>query len=238
MSTMRMSNAGDVVSPEELRRQADVQRQVDARAGRKPTPGVPVAAFGDPTKPIVTEPAQPAPAKLSELEALLDARRGELVNLPVLGAAYVAIVPHPQMNEVEAALVREMTRLGLPQTAEFTATTWDIERKARILDVAVRKADDPTHRTALLPPGAWYSGRVDDDLIVACFEVYRDVRARLDPIGVGSLSDEEFAVILDAFKKKDGTTLASFGAVKLTLWLLTTDALQLTSPTPASSPGT
>jgi hypothetical protein len=226
-----MSNSGRKATPEELRKQAEAQRVLDASLRRKPTPGIPQSAL-DGGAPVEQEPTQ-----MSELDALLVARRGELVNLPVFGAAYMAIVPHPVMNEIEAALFQEMARLGLPPLPDFTTTTYELERKARILDAAARKATDPTHATPLLPSGAWAGGKVDDDLIVACFEVYRDVRTRLDPVGAGGLDDVDMAAIGEAFKKKDATSLARFGAVKLALWLVTTDALQLSSPTPASSPG-
>lgn len=198
--------------------------------------GIPPQAWSTPA-PSPVESTPVPQDKLDALDALLDARRGELVNLPVFGAVYMAIVPHDRLNEIESAVLQEMARLKIPALPPFTDTTYELERKARILAAAVRRADDATHTTPLLSQEKWLK-KVDDDLIAACFERYRDVRNRLDPIGIGTLSDEDMALISDAFKKKDGTTLLSYGAIKLVLWLLTMDAQQPSSPTPASSAST
>jgi antitoxin (DNA-binding transcriptional repressor) of toxin-antitoxin stability system len=241
---MKLRNSAKVATDADI---AKIQGQLRS-AGVKLPGGVPASAFGDPSQDLdATAPAAPAAgqSKLTELEALIDARRGETVNLPVLGAAYLQIVPHGPMNDIESALLAEMQRLQIPPTAVFLDTTWDIERKARILAASARRADDPTHSIPLLPQDFWLGKAgpnkdrgVDDHLIVACFEVYRDVCARLDPIGMGSLTPEHASMIMDAFKKKDGTVLVGFGAVLLTLWLLTGDLQPSSSPTPASSTGT
>lgn len=157
--------------------------------------------------------------------------RGEYVELPGIGRAFVRLVGHAESAQVESAVIAEMARLGIPFTPMWTNSI-NLERWARQLAIAVRDPDD--HAKQFGTTEEWMG--VDDDLLIAAGNIYQDIRQRLDPVS-DLLSDDDAKELVEAFKKKDGMSFMAAGVQRLSLWLLSTDALQLSSPTPKSSPG-
>ncbi len=111
----------------------------------------------------------------------------------------------------------------------LTADRFEIERALRTLVRACRDPEDGRPAGSL---EEW--GKLDTDTINMCWQAYGDVRERLDPLG-GSLDPAETELIELAVKKKDARLLRTFGIVKLSAWLASTDAPPSTSPTPSSS---
>jgi hypothetical protein len=158
--------------------------------------------------------------------------RGEIVTLPVLGSVYMQLVGHDVGNTIEGQTFAEMASHGLPPMG-ITGLSYEGERAKRTLAEAVRDPEDHSKPFGTLEQ--W--GKLDDDVIVACWHVYGDVRDRLDPIGLDSLTAEDVAQLDAALEKKNATALRSYGVAKLSLYLLTTAARPAISPTPPSSPG-
>jgi hypothetical protein len=84
---------------------------------------------------------------------------------------------------------------------------------------AVRDPDDPT--VAFGSFEDW--GEIDDEILGVLWVHYTDLRAELDPVAA-EVTEAEAAAILDALAKKNWSLVSSFGSVKLTAWLRTTDA--------------
>lgn len=172
---------------------------------------------------------QPDPTSLARF--LGAGLRGELVTLPALGPAYIELAGHDVVNQIESEVFRELGALDLHPTA-INGLTYDAERARRTLSRCVRDADDRTKPFGTVEE--W--GQVDSDVIAACWQVYADVRYRLDPVGT-ELSEDDMHGIVYALEKKSPTLLRSFGAAKLSLYLLTSAARPASSPTPPSSSG-
>lgn len=160
--------------------------------------------------------------------------RGEFTTLPLLGRVWIELAAHDTLNEVEGETYATMKALGLALDG-VTGLTYDRERLARILARAVRDPDDPKHEKPFGTVDQWM--KLDEDLIVACANVYADTRARLDPVGEDSLTREEMIGIAAALQKKSAMGLRFFGVAKLALYMLTTASPPATSVTPPSSPG-
>ncbi len=155
--------------------------------------------------------------------------RGELVEIPGLGPAWIELSPHETNNTVEAEVFTAMAKLGLEPVA-LNGLTYEAERAVRTLARCVRDADDATHATPFGTVEQW--GKLDSDLIAAAWGTYGDVRLRLDPVGADLLTDGDLAGIRRALEKKSAAALRSYGVAKLSRYLLTTAAPLETSRTP------
>lgn len=193
---------------------------------RKMSGGIPAAALGQ----AAPAAAAAAPTKMAAVRGQV--ARGELVTFPGLGQAYVQLLSRTQATAIEVAVFDAMAKQGLP-AIQLHAFTYDQERYARTLALAARDPDD--HSKPFGTVEEWQAE--DDDIIFAASLVYKDVRSRLDPIGIDSLDDDTESKLVAAFKKKDWSLLRSYGVATLVTWLAT-GALQLaSSPTPASNTG-
>lgn len=172
------------------------------------------------------------PAATSRLAGLLERDlRGEEVDMPLVGRVWVALCPHDATNEIESRTFAEMKRVGLEATGATGLSYW-LEQAKHTLAAAVREIDRIT------PVGSvaeW--GRFDDDVLGACWQVYGDVRERLDPIGLSTITEEDIREIDAAIEKKNTAALRVCGAAKLSLYLLTTAGRRSISPPLPSSSG-
>lgn len=175
---------------------------------------------------------KPAPAAKSCLAVVIDrGPRGELVELPILGRAWVQLVGHEATQQVEADTFRRMQERGL-ELSGVTALSYESERAVLTLARSVRSPED---RDA--PFGSvdeW--SQIDSHLVAACWTVYGDVVDRLAPLDA-DLPQEHRAQILGAILKKNGPLLRSFGVTALATYLVTTESPPATSPTTRSSDG-
>lgn len=172
--------------------------------------------------PVTTAGLTPLSVKL------VNGRRSEDVDLPWIGRARVELVGTTRSQEIESAMYRAMAALGIEQNG-VTFDRFELERAVRILADAVRDPEDNAKPFGTLEE--W--GSLDNDVIGACWQVYGDVRERLDPLST-PLSVSDRLAIETAVKKKDARLLRSYGIAKLSAWLTTTDDLLSISPTPSS----
>lgn len=173
-----------------------------------------------------------APKPTLFAQARVATPRGEYVTLPLFGRAWIELAGETVSNEIEGAVFAEMKRLDLPPIA-LNGLTYDSERTARTLAWAVREPDNIAERFGTLEE--WLS--LDIDMVNACGIIYADVRERLDPIGLPTLSKDDFEEIRATLEKKDLRHLRSFGVAKLSLYLATTAGQPASSPIPPSSAG-
>ncbi len=164
-------------------------------------------------------------------------RRGELVELPGIGKAWLELLGAVVDQDVYAEAVAAMATRGLQLTV-LTGERFLLELAYRTLARAARDPDDQT--TPLGSVDDW--GMVDSARLNAAWHVFDDVRERLDPVA-SALSDDDRAAIAFAVKKKDAMLLRTYGTVKLSGWLASTDVLPSTSlppssPSSVSSPAT
>ena len=185
------------------------------------------------TTPLAKKLAGAAPAAArSPLAAVLErGARGELVELPVLGPAWVQLVGAEDVQRIEADVFRAMKERGLDPTV-LHAMAYEADRAVRTLACAVRSADD--RAAAFGTEIEW--GKVDSDTIAACWEVYMDVRERLAPMDA-PLTPERRAELERAYAKKNATSLRAFALRELVTWLLSTEFPPATPPTTKSSDG-
>jgi hypothetical protein len=182
-------------------------------------------------------PAEDELSKLGRFRAL--GSRGKLVTLPVLGPAWIELVSHDALNEIEGETWAEMERLRVP-LAHVTSATFEADKTVRCLARAVRDPDDPTHAKPFGTVEEWV--QLDSDLVAAINLAYLDVRAELDPVGIaggewGELSEDDRKAITSAVEKKNRMRLLSFGTVALSSYLLSMAAQREISPTNSSSIG-
>ncbi len=179
----------------------------------------------------VAAQATPAPSQSTRLgkRATLTGARGEDVVLPELGRVYFELPGARCWQEVEAAVAAEMHRLGRGDLTLANAASYEVETALRVLAISAREPDD--HSQAIGTLEQW--GGLDNDVINIAWHAFGDVRERLDPISLEPSSDDMFAIAA-AVKKKDARLLRTFGCVKLSAWLATTEEPQSTSPIPSS----
>jgi hypothetical protein len=174
----------------------------------------------------VVAPASPVRALTRTLAA---GRRGELVVLPHLGQAWVELPGAVAWEEVQITARRELAAAEL-ELEITTAEVFEMKLARHTLARAVRDPND--HAVAFGTLEEW--GELDPDVINSAWQVFGDVRERLDPMSL-ELSDNERATIEIAIKKKDGRLLRSFGITKLAIYMLSTDAPPPISQAPSSS---
>jgi hypothetical protein len=173
----------------------------------------------------------PKPTKLAGVGIL--GGRGELVDIPLLGPAWIHLLPQKQGNQVESEVYIELEALKL--TAMGSRITFDGEQAVRTLARAVRDPDDPTHKTPFGTLEQWQS--LDYDVVAAAWQCYADVRHRLHPLDTLTLSEDDLRDIRAALEKKSAPLLRYYGVAKLSLYLLTTESQRASSTTSQSSPG-
>lgn len=173
---------------------------------------------------VIAHAAKPSAA--GRLAAVLaGVRAWQPIKVPTLGIdAALILVGTARQVEIEAEVTRLMDSRGLEQSM-LTLTPWELERSVRLIAEAVVELDIEKRGDA--PP----LGTVDDwghlppATIVELRRMYDDFSELHDPVH-DELDDAALREIEDAFKKKDSTRLRGFGARRLSLWLLSTDALR------------
>lgn len=173
-----------------------------------------------------TEASLPAASPLGRLIA--NGRRGENVTLPFFGEVRIELVGATAAQEVEAAVHKRMGERGVDPSG-YTSDRFELERAVQTLALAVL---DPITKQPFGTVAEW--GDLDSALVNIAWQAHGDVYERLDPLAT-PLTDDEKSAIEAAVKKKDAALLRTFGCVRLSLWLATTDAPPSTSPTPRSS---
>jgi hypothetical protein len=146
--------------------------------------------------------------------------RGELVEMPLVGRVWVELVGEQAVDEIEGATLAAMKADGL-EPIGLNAMSYDSCRTALTLAWAVRNPENKDERVGTSEE--WRG--VDIDIILACGLVYNDVRERLSPIAMGSLTQEQLDEIRLAIEKKNAVRLRRAGVVALSLYLLSTAAL-------------
>ena len=152
------------------------------------------------------------------------------VDLPVLGKAKLRLLGHHEEQAVNDELARWLAgkREGGLELAGAGVTA---ERAVRTLAIAVRSPIDPA-----LPFGSadeWAT--LDHGVIGAAWSRYEDLQEELDPCRDDvELSEAERAEIAHAVKKNSHTLLITFGAAKLTGYLLSSASQPASSSPPTS----
>lgn len=128
------------------------------------------------------------------------------------------VVSRNETFQLKAEARKFFAAAGMPldNHAAFGAEEWQNEIALRMLAVAVRNPRDPGLPLASLDE--WRE--LDDDQVDALWVEYRDFALRVDPVGQRELSDEEFARIDKAAKKKDLTSTMLFGSRRLALFAM------------------
>ncbi len=175
-------------------------------------------------------PVAGAPSLLAAARATC--LRGELVTLPKFGKAWIELAGERAVTEIEGAVFAEMEALKLPPIG-INARSYESCRHRHTLARCVRS--EANHEIPWGSVEEW--GNVDSDLLIACAIVYADVRERLDPVGMDTLTQDDFDAIRIAIEKKNPILLRSYGVVALSIYVLTTASPLSTSPIPASSTG-
>lgn len=158
--------------------------------------------------------------------------RGEYVEMPMFGRVWVELVGEAATGEIEGATFAAMKAEGLDPIA-LNMRAYSQCRDALTLAWAVRNPEDHAERVG--SQDEWRE--LDVDLIVACGLIYADVRERLSPVAMGSLTKDQIEEIRLAIEKKNATRLVDAGVVALSLYLLSMDAPPAISPTTKSSTG-
>lgn len=177
--------------------------------------------------------APPAPTSDTKLAKWRSTnQRGAHVTLPLLGRVWVELCGDAEVTRIESDVYKEMEALGLAATT-LNMLTYDACRTRLTLAWAVREED--RHEERFGTAEQW--GEVDVDLLSACGIMYSTVREQLDPIGLPTLTVEDFEAIRLVLEKKDPMALRTFGIVKLSLYMLSTAGQPSSSPSPTSSSG-
>ncbi len=149
--------------------------------------------------------------------------------IPHLGQAWVELPGAVVWEEVQITARRELAAAGL-ELEIGSAEVFEMKLARYTLARAVRDPND--HAAPFGTLEEW--GELDPDVINTAWQVFGDVRERLDPMSL-ALDDAERIAIEIALKKKDGPLLRSFGITKLAIYMLTTAAPPSSSPRPSSS---
>lgn len=153
---------------------------------------------------------------------------GKPVTLPRLGDVYVQLVADSKANAINIAALKALQNEGIEQLdVNMFSLLIESERARRMLAVAVRDPDD--HSQPFGTVEEW--GALDTDLITACWHVYGDVAAELDPVVV-ELTPEQKQMITAAIAKKNSMVLRSFGTTALSSYMLSMDAPPAISAAP------
>lgn len=174
-----------------------------------------------------TAAASSVSARPSRLSAV-NGRRGEEVDLPVVGRVWLELPGAIRWSELEAAAHKATRELGHTEAIPY-AYAYEAQVAVRALADATRELDDHDVKVGTLEE--W--GGLDNAVINACWHAFGDVRERLDPVAAPLSADDTHAIAA-AVKKNDAASLRAFGVVKLSVWLASTDVPPSTSPRPSS----
>lgn len=175
--------------------------------------------------------AAPPPAKSPLALVLERGPRGELVELPQLGAVWMQLIGHDDVQDVEALTMKRMAARGL-EPLMLHALSYDAERAQLTLARAARDPGD--HSKPFGSEEDW--GKVDSDTLAAAWHHLADMRSRLSPLDV-EMTQELQDAIVGAIVKKNGMLLRSFDVCTLASFLLSTAFPLASSPTPTSTVG-
>lgn len=168
--------------------------------------------------------------------ALAAARPLKPIAIPGLKlTALLTLLGTERALDLEGVVRKAMQARGIPESP-FHEGMWELERARHFLAEAVLD-DDPAKSGNPPPIGSlaeW--GALPKETIAALWAMYDDLSQENDPVDV-VLTPDDADIIRDAIVKKNAMLLRSFGARKLTAWLLTTAAQRASSPTAESSPG-
>lgn len=178
--------------------------------------------------------AQKTPAKPESILARKRAQtpRGELVDLPMFGRVWVELVGEKALDEIDGSTAAILKAEGL-ELIPLNGMAIERCRNALMLAWAVRNPEDHAERAGSTEE--WRD--LDADLITACALIYNDVRERLSPVSMNSLTKEQMDQIRRDIEKKNATGLVDAGVVALSLFLLSTGDPPASSPTTKSSTG-
>lgn len=180
-----------------------------------------------------------SPAPKSPLALVLErGTRGQLVELPELGRAWLQLLGAADLETIEAEVTARFKAKGLDQSVELgtlAVGTAVVTELVRALCTLVRAVRDPDARERPFGTLAEWEA-VDSDTLVAAWNIYGDVRERLSPLDA-PLDPSVRAEILDALAKKKAPALRSFGVSALVTFLVTTEFQPASSPTERSSSG-
>lgn len=180
-----------------------------------------------------------APAKASAVSRLMAALAGKRVLKPLVVplpgggelAAVMTLVGAQRLLDIEGEVARAMEARGLANTIE-TRHRYELERALRTIADAVLESD--ANPTPVGSTSEW--GQLAPEVIGHLWAEYSELSEEHDPAGE-TLSSLEMLELKDALAKKNRTALVSFGARKLSDYLLFTADPPPDSPTPRSSPG-
>lgn len=182
-------------------------------------------------------PSSPATKATRLMAALASARVLRPIKLPGLElTALMTLVGAERLLEIEADVAKEMTARGMADEM-LHARKWELARATRVLAEALLD-DDPKLRDNPPPIGTHEDiGRMTREQVVELWTMYDELAEECDPGRGNVFTQEERELIAIAVKKKEPTLLRSFGAKRLSAYLLSTDAPHASSSTAESSPG-
>lgn len=180
-------------------------------------------------KKLAGDNAKPAPTKLSAVLAF--GPRGEEIDLPIVGKAWVAPASHAILAAVEAAVEHRLVELKLTLTG-LTAQIWESERAVQTLARCVRTVED--HDVPVGTPEEW--AQLEANVIALCWRAFGEVVDRVAPLDL-EIDAETRNAIVHALSKKNEIQLRCFGVAALASFMLSTASPPATSPTPTSSGG-
>lgn len=160
--------------------------------------------------------------------------RGELVDMPMLGPVWIELPGEHVVDEIEGAVFKAMSDLGMPLTP-VNALTYGSRRTALTLAWAVRHPDQAKREERAGTEAEWCA--IDIDMLSAMSAVYTDTRERLSPLSSMALSQEQLDAIRQGIEKKNPMLLQSVGVVALSSYLLSTAGQPASSPPMPSSTG-
>lgn len=138
-----------------------------------------------------------------------------------------------RLDALEVSAVRMLDEQGRDRATDAEGYSLAIAKNILAASCVVPATDTPIDDVA-----GW--GELPSEALSAAWRALQDLRAKHDPLsaaGAARLTKEDYAAIREAIAEKKTALLLSFGLPRLCSYLLITDALQLTSPTPRSSSG-
>lgn len=155
----------------------------------------------------------PTPAATSFAGVVAGARAFVEVTVPRTGiAGKMRVLSRQERLTVRVEAREYLERLGIKGPGIEATTEWHEEIATRTVAVAMRAPANVNDTLATLE--AWNT--CDEGQIDYVWQAYKDLQDRLDPLDAESrISEEQYAAILAAAKKKDPTLLRSYGSSML-----------------------
>lgn len=173
--------------------------------------------------PPGTPAAEPPPSAAAQAVDFLGARRYRDIIIPRSNiAGKMRLVSRAEEFAVDADTRKFLSLNSFPVDGAAHSSlgaplAWNFERIVRILHKAIREPANVGRELASLDD---YRD-LDDDQLDALWAMYEDWRAEIDPVGAGSITEDEFAKMLELAKKKDAAGLMRFGSSKLARFAIT-----------------